>query len=527
MMSSSDSDQEEPSMPALTYALVLFAADRSFDLVLKTWFKSPTTVLWPPRRAYEKAIDGRIAPDENWTLHEVIVLAQHDSWRSALKLRSRYENKGDVVSTDCEVSRHRPPADVFIDRHSNCLDEEIEYSRNRKSRSRLPAGEPTVVPKAPRLQTVLQQSHASNIRPGPNSNNSATSVITAPCGILSARAAAMPSSAGAAAVSSSAGAAAMPSSAGAAAVSSSAGAAAMPSSAGDAAMPSSAGAAAMPSPANRNRSALPSAVSSPGLRNSPSVELSPFAAANTQSLLVTLGDLYGEQPDVASPGQSSTVTLAEVASMISKIEASQRATYLKVCSIDRRLQSIEQHISSNPLPAAHSAADSRQHQIPTDKAILGGLPFNSPEGLLAWSRQVKEDRKSTETVFAFLRRLGGKSVSTQVSTLMYQLMTDGLAKQYSLRGAVRRGVSKLPFENLGLLPLIKNVVWTAHKTATGLAIEEAVGEHLRFAAVRERRKAERASSGQNAADSGVGPRLDGEGDAEGFGADDADEEDNY
>ncbi|PAA66887.1 hypothetical protein BOX15_Mlig018882g1 [Macrostomum lignano] len=500
MMSSSDSDQEEPSMPALTYALVLFAADRSFDLVLKTWFKSPTTVLWPPRRAYEKAIDGRIAPDENWTLHEVIVLAQHDSWRSALKLRSRYENKGDVVSTDCEVSRHRPPADVFIDRHSNCLDEEIEYSRNRKSRSRLPAGEPTVVPKAPRLQTVLQQSHASNIRPGPNSNNSATSVITAPCGILSARAAAMPSSAGAAAVSSSAGAAAMPSSAGAAAIS---------------------------SPANRNRSALPSAVSSPGLRNSPSVELSPFAAANTQSLLVTLGDLYGEQPDVASPGQSSTVTLAEVASMISKIEASQRATYLKVCSIDRRLQSIEQHISSNPLPAAHSAADSRQHQIPTDKAILGGLPFNSPEGLLAWSRQVKEDRKSTETVFAFLRRLGGKSVSTQVSTLMYQLMTDGLAKQYSLRGAVRRGVSKLPFENLGLLPLIKNVVWTAHKTATGLAIEEAVGEHLRFAAVRERRKAERASSGQNAADSGVGPRLDGEGDAEGFGADDADEEDNY
>uniref|UniRef100_A0A1I8G6A4 DUF4806 domain-containing protein n=1 Tax=Macrostomum lignano TaxID=282301 RepID=A0A1I8G6A4_9PLAT len=501
MMSSSDSDQEEPSMPALTYALVLFAADRSFDLVLKTWFKSPTTVLWPPRRAYEKAIDGRIAPDENWTLHEVIVLAQHDSWRSALKLRSRYENKGDVVSTDCEVSRHRPPADVFIDRHSNCLDEEIEYSRNRKSRSRLPAGEPTVVPKAPRLQTVLQQSHASNIRPGPNSNNSATSVITAPCGILSARAAAMPSSAGAAAVSSSAGAAAMPSSAGAAAVSSSAGAAAMPS---------SAGAAAISSPANRNRSALPSAVSSPGLRNSPSVELSPFAAANTQSLLVTLGDLYGEQPDVASPGQSSTVTLAEVASMISKIEASQRATYLKVCSIDRRLQSIEQHISSNPLPAAHSAADSRQHQIPTDKAILGGLPFNSPEGLLAWSRQVKEDRKSTETVFAFLRRLGGKSVSTQVSTLMYQLMTDGLAKQYSLRGAVRR-----------------DVVWTAHKTATGLAIEEAVGEHLRFAAVRERRKAERASSGQNAADSGVGPRLDGEGDAEGFGADDADEEDNY
>uniref|UniRef100_A0A1I8FWN2 DUF4806 domain-containing protein n=1 Tax=Macrostomum lignano TaxID=282301 RepID=A0A1I8FWN2_9PLAT len=438
MMSSSDSDQEEPSMPALTYALVLFAADRSFDLVLKTWFKSPTTVLWPPRRAYEKAIDGRIAPDENWTLHEVIVLAQHDCtatitcfehppWAQQQQFSyiSYYRTMWDFISSCCgnAIISWRCGSVIICWRCGNAI---ISW----------------------RCGSVIISWRCGN------------AIISWRCGnaIISWRCGNIITS----------------------------------------------------HHQNRNRSALPSAVSSPGLRNSPSVELSPFAAANTQSLLVTLGDLYGEQPDVASPGQSSTVTLAEVASMISKIEASQRATYLKVCSIDRRLQSIEQHISSNPLPAAHSAADSRQHQIPTDKAILGGLPFNSPEGLLAWSRQVKEDRKSTETVFAFLRRLGGKSVSTQVSTLMYQLMTDGLAKQYSLRGAVRR-----------------DVVWTAHKTATGLAIEEAVGEHLRFAAVRERRKAERASSGQNAADSGVGPRLDGEGDAEGFGADDADEEDNY
>lgn len=102
-------------------------------------------------------------------------------------------------------------------------------------------------------------------------------------------------------------------------------------------------------------------------------------------------------------------------------------------------------------------------------------------------------------------------------------MQDKVSILYSLRGATRSGKSKLSFDKLGLLPFIKSklshckllfinlicasfiwhlhylylyitdIIWATHKGASGTVIEEAVGEHLRFACVRERRKAKRSA----------------------------------
>ncbi|PAA75782.1 hypothetical protein BOX15_Mlig020179g1 [Macrostomum lignano] len=90
--------------------------------------------------------------------------------------------------------------------------------------------------------------------------------------------------------------------------------------------------------------------------------------------------------------------------------------------------------------------------------------------------------------FLFFKRLTSKTLMKSVANILYHIMDDKLAHQFSLRGAKRSGVSKYCFESTGLLPFIKNVVWSVHKDAKGEAIESAVGEHLRHSGTRFRRK---------------------------------------
>ena len=56
----------------------------------------------------------------------------------------------------------------------------------------------------------------------------------------------------------------------------------------------------------------------------------------------------------------------------------------------------------------------------------------------------------------FFRRLGGRKPRNLVASVLHHIVDDTVSAQFSLRGAKRSGISKRPFDILGLIPFIKS-----------------------------------------------------------------------
>ncbi|PAA80357.1 hypothetical protein BOX15_Mlig000668g28 [Macrostomum lignano] len=174
------------------------------------------------------------------------------------------------------------------------------------------------------------------------------------------------------------------------------------------------------------------------------------------------------------------------------IETTQRAMHGAICGLatevkDFHLQFLALQNSSSRSTGANSS-NAQHGQQPTDRPILQDLPFTEVDKLTEWATRLTSDRGCLNDAFLFFKRLTSKTLMKSVANILYHIMDDKLAHQFSLRGAKRSGVSKYCFESTGLLPFIKNVVWSVHKDAKGEAIESAVGEHLRHSGTRFRRK---------------------------------------
>ncbi|PAA94429.1 hypothetical protein BOX15_Mlig007414g3 [Macrostomum lignano] len=508
------------------FVVVRFNETEEIEIVRRSWLQGSDSVLCPPLKKFKACLtnQSKSVPDDSWLPYKVDIIGSRDQFPAAVNLRKRYESRGEVDSTDIDAPRRIQVVDHYYNENFDIETRKTGRKRTTKSKSSTlgnsrSAGQSSAPPKfqpdgtrppltissSSNLASIQHEAilasavHATTSSLSPFSQSSCGSFSTSTN--LAAAAAASPMGHGIQH---------HPASAAAAAASpmghgiqhhpaSAASAAASPMGHGIQHHPASAASAAaspMGHGIQHHPASAASAAASPmghGIQHHPASAAS--AAASP------MGHGIQHHPASAAAAAASAIGVYDASradildflvTAVRRIETTQRAMHGAICGLatevkDFHLQFLALQNSSSRSTGANSS-NAQHGQQPTDRPILQDLPFTEVDKLTEWATRLTSDRGCLNDAFLFFKRLTSKTLMKSVANILYHIMDDKLAHQFSLRGAKRSGVSKYCFESTGLLPFIKNVVWSVHKDAKGEAIESAVGEHLRHSGTRFRRK---------------------------------------
>ncbi|PAA50618.1 hypothetical protein BOX15_Mlig010358g2 [Macrostomum lignano] len=413
------------------FVVVRFNETEEIEIVRRSWLQGSDSVLCPPLKKFKACLtnQSKSVPDDSWLPYKVDIIGSRDQFPAAVNLRKRYESRGEVDSTDIDAPRRIQVVDHYYNENFDIETRKTGRKRTTKSKSSTlgnsrSAGQSSAPPKF----------QPDGTRPPLTISSSSNLASIQHEAILASAVHATTSSLS-------------PFS---------------QSSCGSFSTSTNLAAAAAASPMGH------------GIQHHPASAAAAAASA--------IGVYDASRADI----------LDFLVTAVRRIETTQRAMHGAICGLatevkDFHLQFLALQNSSSRSTGANSS-NAQHGQQPTDRPILQDLPFTEVDKLTEWATRLTSDRGCLNDAFLFFKRLTSKTLMKSVANILYHIMDDKLAHQFSLRGAKRSGVSKYCFESTGLLPFIKNVVWSVHKDAKGEAIESAVGEHLRHSGTRFRRK---------------------------------------